>query len=187
VIRDRVRLLPEYATQIDAFRERLDGRFLVAAHVKHPSHAIEQPEGVIADRDRYVAEVRATIRDRGIAESSDAWAVFVASDQERVIDLFEREFGDRVIRFDDVARVPAEADAAFDQLEAEDRARNGHQLQHLKAADPSAWSVRLAWEVWRDAEAMAASDVLIHAVSNVATAVSYLGEGVEMRYCDPAD
>jgi glycosyltransferase involved in cell wall biosynthesis len=185
VIRDRVRLLPEYATQVESFRDRLDGRFLVAAHVKHPSHAVEQPGGMIAGRDRYVDEVRAVLREANRDESSNDWAVFVATDQERVVELFTREFGDHVLRFDDVERVTAEADAKFDVLDAAEQARNGFQLQHLKAADPSTWSVRLAWEVWRDAEAMAASDVLIHAVSNVATALSYLGPDVLMRYCDP--
>jgi hypothetical protein len=53
------------------------------------------------------------------------------------------------------------------------------------AAKPSEWSLRLAWEVWRDAEAMAASDVLLHSVTNVATAVSYLSESVQMVYCEP--
>ena len=55
----------------------------------------------------------------------------------------------------------------------------------MLAADQQRWSTRLAWEVWRDAEAMAASDVLLHAVSNVATAVSFLSPGVEMVYCAP--
>ncbi|MBO9578712.1 MAG: hypothetical protein J7480_08110, partial [Microbacteriaceae bacterium] len=66
-----------------------------------------------------------------------------------------------------------------------EQASEGWQLQHLRAADPRSWSPRLAWEVWRDAEAMAAGDVLIHAVSNVATAASYLGPDTRMVYCDP--
>lgn len=185
VVRDRIRLIPEYQSQVDAFKATTSDLYMIAAHVKHPSHAIEQPNGVMAGPSRYVAEVRAALARKGIRESSDDWGVFLATDQERVVDMFEQEFGDRIVRFEDVSRVSVEADTRFDELALEERARDGHQLQHMMAADRSAWSIRLAWEVWRDAEAMASSDVLIHAVSNVATAVSYLGEVVNMVYCNP--
>lgn len=184
VIRDRVRLIPEYQLQVDDIRELISSRFTIAAHVKHPSHSIEQPGGVMAERHQYIAEVRDALRRRGISESSNDWAVFIATDQQRVVQLFAEEFGDHVLQMDDVTRIGLETDARYDNLPAEERSLEGHQLQHLMAADASSWSTRLAWEVWRDAEAMAASDVLIHAVSNVATAVSYLGD-VEMVYCDP--
>lgn len=184
-VRDMVRLRPAYQNEVDSFKQRLDGRFVVAAHVKHPSHGVEQPGGVIAQHHQYVNEVRSALGRRGVLESSDDWGVFLATDQERVVHLFEEEFGSHVIRFDDVTRISTDIDAKFDRLRPEEQAREGHQLQHLMAADDSSWSTRLAWEVWRDAEAMSASDVLIHAVSNVATAVSYLGERVDMVYCDP--
>jgi hypothetical protein len=172
--------------QVQTWKRKLDGRFLVAAHVKHPSHSIEQPGGVLAERHRYVDEVRAALARQGIREASDEWSVFLATDQDRVVSLFNDEFGDHVISFDDVTRVDVTTDAAFDTLADDEKARDGHQLQHLLAADSNRWSTRLAWEVWRDAEAMASSDVLIHAVSNVATAVSYLGKDVQMIYCDPS-
>jgi len=184
VIRDHVRLIPEYQLQVDELRERIGSRFTVAAHVKHPSHSIEQPGGVMAERHQYVTEVRDALRRRGISEESDDWAVFIATDQERVVRLFNDEFGDHVLQMDDVTRISLETDSLYDELSDDERSVEGHQLQHLMAADTSSWSTRLAWEVWRDAEAMAASDVLIHAVSNVATAVSYLGD-VEMIYAEP--
>jgi hypothetical protein len=98
------------------------------------------------------------------------------------VNLFQQEFGDHVIRFADVERIPTETDAQFDQLPADQKAVNGHQLQHLMAADFSRWSPRLAWEVIRDAQVMASADVLLHAVSNVATAASFLGPDVDMRF-----
>ncbi len=111
--------------------------------------------------------------------------MFLATDQDRVVGLFEEEFGDHLIRFGDVARIDQATDAAFDELGADEQHASGHQVQHLLASNRDLWSTRLAWEVWRDAEAMASSDVLIHAVSNVATAVSYLGPDVDMIYCEP--
>jgi glycosyltransferase involved in cell wall biosynthesis len=167
VVRDRVHLRKELQNEIDRFSERLSGKFVVAVHVKHPSHAVEQPS------------------QRRILESSDAWGVFVATDQDRVVQRFGEEFGDNVITFDDVTRISAETDSRYDSLRTEDRLRDGHQLQHQIATDPDRWSLRFAWEIWRDAEAMAACNVLLHSVSNVATAVSYLNERIEMIYCDP--
>jgi hypothetical protein len=109
----------------------------------------------------------------------------VATDQERVVNEFREEFGDHVAVFNDVTRIDEETHREYDVLDAEEKVREGHQIQHLKAADQASWNVRLAWEVWRDAHVLASSDVLLHAVSNVATAVSYLGPQVQMRFTDP--
>jgi hypothetical protein len=58
---------------------------LVAAHVKHPSHAVEEPDERIAWIDEFLAAVRCVLSQRGILESSDDWGVFVATDQDRVM------------------------------------------------------------------------------------------------------
>ena len=183
VLREHVRLLPEFQEEIDAFREtQRHGRFLIAAHVKHPSHAIEQPDGTIADRHAYADLVRQVLRDKGIRESSDDWSVFLATEQERVVNLFQEEFGDHVVGFKDVERISSDTDTRYDQLDAAQRTAEGHQLQHIIAADHARWSPRLAWEVIRDAKVMAEADVLLHAVSNVATAAALMGPDVEMRF-----
>jgi glycosyltransferase involved in cell wall biosynthesis len=185
--RDFVRLRPELRAELDTtLANSFGGRFTIAAHVKHPSHATEQPGQLIAGVDEYAETIREVLRSRQISESSDDWRLFVATDQDRVVLEFQKRYGERVVRFDDVARVSVEEQDKFDALDQVDKLRDGHQLQHLMAVDTSRWSSRLAWEVWRDAEAMASSDVLIHAVSNVATAASYLGTKSEMIYCEPA-
>ena len=184
-LREHVRLLPEFQQQVDAFHGATADQYLISVHVKHPSHAIEQPNGRIAQLDEYLASVEQTLRAKGIGSESDDWGVFVATDQQRVIDAFSSEFGDRIVKFDDVTRIDAAIDAQFDTLPATEQLAVGHQLQHQLAADPSNWSIRFAWEVWRDAEAMAASQVLLHGVSNVSTAVSYFNPAVEMVYCSP--
>lgn len=183
VIREYVRLKAPLQAELDDFlHKNRDGRFLVAAHVKHPSHAVEQPDQVIADRHSYVDLVRGALVERGIREASDDWAVFLATEQERVVDLFAEEFGEHVIQFADVQRIPAATDALFDELEPEEKIMDGHQLQHIMAQDTALWSPRLAWEVIRDAEVMASADILFHSVSNVATAASFMGPSVDMRY-----
>lgn len=185
VLRDHVRLLPHLQKEIDEFLGRYrDGRFMVAAHIKHPSHVVEQPDGTIADRHAYVQLVRQALAERGVAESGDDWTVFLATEQQRVVELFREEFGDHVVQFADVERIPTHTDLSFDQLDDDAKRSDGHQLQHIMAADTSRWSPRLAWEVVRDAQVMASADVLFHAVSNVATAVAFLGPDVQMRFAD---
>jgi Glycosyl transferases group 1 len=186
VTRDYVRLRPELAAELkETLAAQADGRFMISAHVKHPSHGLEQPGQRIAGGDRYISAVRAALTERGIREASDDWTLFVATDQDRVVARFADEFGPHVFCFKDVSRIEPEVDASFDALSPDEQLRIGHQLQHLKAAHSRHWSWRLAWEVWRDAELMAASDVLLHAVSNVATAVSYLGPRTRMIYIEP--
>jgi glycosyltransferase involved in cell wall biosynthesis len=184
VIDRHIRLLPEYRSELDTtITEQIaHRRFTVGVHVKHPSHAIEQPGQALADRYAYVNRVRRELAENGINESDDDWGVFVATDQERVVGLFDDEFGDHVIKFHDVTRTSVEVDEKFDTLTAAQKLDDGHQLQHQMAADTSNWSSRLAWEVWRDAEVMASCTSLIHAVSNVATAVSFMGPQVDMKY-----
>jgi glycosyltransferase involved in cell wall biosynthesis len=179
-----VRLLPGRKSEIDGFvSEHLEGRPTVAAHVRHPSHVIEQPGGVIAAQQRYVDEVRDSLAQRGIDEATPDWRVFLATDQERVVDLFRDHFGDHVVFHDGVDRTPRAVDEAFDRLDPAEQAREGHQFQHLMAAERDNWSPELAWQVWRDAETMAACDGVIHVVSNVSTAVSFMNPETEMIYC----
>ena len=183
VLEDHVRLVEPHQREIDSFiNEKLAGRYTVAVHVKHPSHSIEQVSGKMADRFQYVRHVRAELERKGVDPASDDWSVFLATDQDRVRDVFAEEFGDHLVAFDDVTRTAVDTDERFDSLSEEEKAQDGHQLQHQMAADSDRWSSRLAWEVWRDAEALAASDVVIHSISNVATAVGFMNANNRMRY-----
>jgi len=183
VLDRHIRLRPELRAEVDGvIAQQVAGRYSLGVHVKHPAHAIEQPGEQMHDRYAYLERVRQELRTAGIRESDEGWAVFLATDQERVVNLFLEEFGDHVVSFDDVARTSSDTDELFDTLSATEKLADGHQLQHQRAADTATWSSRLAWEVWRDAEVMASCTTLIHAVSNVATAASFLGPEVEMKY-----
>ncbi len=184
VFKDHIRLRPDLQADIDGFSQRyLDGRFVIAAHVRHPSHTIEQPGAVIAREDAYLRRIEAELARRSLG--SDCWTVFLATDQDRVVERFKSAFGDRVAYLSDVRRTRAAEDQAFERLPAAEKGRDGHQLQHLVAADRASWSVDMAREVIRDAWLMARSNVLLHVVSNVSTAVAYLNPSVEMLFCSP--
>ena len=186
VFAQHVRLRAEHQAEVDAFvATELTAPILIAAHVRHPSHTVEQPTGRIAGTEVYIEAVREAVRRRGGDPDGDGWQVFLATDQERVVDRFAAVFGDRCLRFADVRRTRAYEDAAFDALGAVERNRDGHQLQHLVAADRAGWHWRMAWEVVRDAVVMARCDVLLHVVSNVSTAVAYMNPEIEMVFCEP--
>ena len=178
-----IRLRPRLQAEIDAFRARhFDGRFVIGAHVRHPSHTIEQPGAVIAHEDAYIARIRAEVAQRGLRD----WTVFLATDQDRVVDRFRAEFGDRLAYLEGVRRTVAAEDAAYDRLPDSEKGKLGWQLQHLVAKDQTNWSVDMAREVVRDAWLMAQCRVLLHVVSNVSTAVSYMNPDLEMVFCAAA-
>ena len=181
-----VRLRPEHQAEIDAFAAaHLTTPILIAAHVRHPSHTVEQPTGQIAGTDIYIEQVRAAVRRRGGDPDGPGWTVFVATDQDRVLHRFRAAFGERAVFFPDARRTRADEDAAFEALGPAEQNRDGHQLQHLVAADRSGWNWRMAWEVVRDASIMARCHALLHVVSNVSTAVAYMNPDIEMVFCDP--
>lgn len=187
VFQQHVRLRAPLRAETDAFAERhLARSFMVAAHVRHPSHTVEQPGAVIAYNDSYIAGIYAAVRARGIDPAGPDWGVFLATDQDHVVHRFQAEFGDRLACYDDVRRTRAAEDAAFESLSPEEKNQEGHQLQHLVSANRANWSVRMAWEVVRDAYAMARCHTLLHVVSNVSTAVAYMNPEVEMIFCEAA-
>lgn len=184
VMKQHVHLLPHLQSELDAFSEaNFTGKFVIAAHIKHPSHVTEQPGGEIAHTDAYVNAVREQLEKRKLDASSDAWAIFLATDQDRVVSRFKAEFGARVVCFTDVRRTREEEDARFDSLDKKQQSADGFQVQHLVAANKDNWNVRMAWEVVRDAMTMARCQVLLHIVSNVSTAVSFMNPDIELIFC----
>lgn len=184
LFKQHVRLRPELAEEIEQFSAaHLQVPLLIAAHVRHPSHTVEQPGAVIAHTEAYVDAIRDQVERRGLDPAGSDWRVFLATDQERVVRRFREEYGDRVACYDDVRRTRSDEDAAFDALSKEEQNRDGHQLQHLVAADRANWSSRMAWEVVRDAFTMARCHCLLHVVSNVSTAVAYMNPSMDMVFC----
>jgi glycosyltransferase involved in cell wall biosynthesis len=183
-LRQHVKLLPELQTEIDNFvRTRFPAKkFMLAAHVKHPSHIIEQPGAMIAHGESFIHAIQKRVAAEGYSADSPDWGVFLATDQDRVVQQFREAFGGKVCFFDDVRRTRIAEDEHYDTLSDTDKAKEGFQVQHLVAADPGQWNTRMAWEVIRDAFVLARVNVLFHVVSNVSTAVSYINPEVEMNF-----
>ena len=183
VYRDHVHMRPELEAEIEAFTQRhFAGRYMVAAHVRHPAHVIEQPGGSIAQTQTYIDRIATELRRRGIDPTSSDWGVFLATDQGVVVSQFLDAYGGRVCWYPDVRRTTAEEQAAFEALSPEEKQREGRQVQHLVASTPQAWSSRMAWEIIRDAVTMSRCRLMLHVVSNVSTAVAYMNPEIEMIF-----
>ncbi|WP_165832235.1 glycosyltransferase [Caulobacter radicis] len=189
IYRDHIRLHPELAAEIDRFAADLptDG-VLLGAHVRHPSHAIEQPGEGMAHTESYIQALKAQIRDKQLEKKgAPDWKIFLATDQESVVRRFAEEFGDRACWFTSVERTKEADDAKLMGGGAELQRVQGHQVQHLMAASVDTWSADLARQVIRDAVMLSRCQSMLHVVSNVSTAVSYMNPDCELIFCRPGE
>ena len=182
--KQHVHLLPHLQAEVDRFCTRFAGRLMIAAHVKHPSHVMEQAGNTIAGVPEYIASIETILRKRGISESADDWGLFLATDRDAVVEEIVERYGAHVFVFHDVRRTTRKDDERFAALTAEQQRLEGHMIQHLVAADTSTWSTRMAWEVIRDTYVMARCEILLHVVSNISTAVSYMNPAVRLIHVD---
>ncbi len=137
-----MRLRPELAAEVERFAgSQLSAPVLIAAHVRHPSHTVEQPDGRIAGTDAYLALVEEQVRRRGADPAGDGWRVFLGTDQERVLRRFQDAFGDQAVFYPDARRTRAAEDAAFDALSPAEQNREGHQL-----AEVSGYRRAIEWD-----------------------------------------
>ena len=182
-LRRYIRPVDAITRAVDRIWERMGDNYVIGMHVRHPSHAMEQPGKSIAGFDKFIFAARKILADKKHS-IGDKWKIFLATDQDRVVNYFAKEFGDRLITVSEVARTTVVQDATFDSLDASDKLKEGFQIQHLMASDPNSWNSRLAQEVIVDALLLSRCNSFVHTVSNVATAVAILNPNVEMIYCD---
>ncbi len=175
----------EHIRPVAAIQDRIDRNMAmlgeghrIAVHIRHPSHAIEQPGAQLSHIGIYVRAIDAYIAERGI----DNPRIFLATDQESTIEEMRSHFGDRLYFDVDVKRTSIDHDRNFADLDSKDKMREGHQIQHLTAADPANWSSTMAAEVIADCYSLAKCDVLFHIVSNISTAASYINPDLEMIF-----
>ncbi len=144
-----VRLLPgPQQDVVDLLEPRVGERVLLAAHVKHPSHVIEQPNELLAANEQYFREIERVLEERRVARQSDEWRLFLATDQERVIAEFEAEYGEHLVWFPEARRTTSTDDERYQRAASQgEEVALGYQVQNLIAASPSSWSTAMATEV----------------------------------------
>lgn len=178
-----VRLLPHIAKRVDDFyAENLRGFRVISAHIRHPSHGIEQPGVRLPTVDLYCEKIRALMNKFDLHPKETR--IFLATDQASVVDQMLSEFGEMIVYGEGSARTTREHDAAFNRLGEAEKMREGFQVQHLTAADPAKWSIKMAEDVLFDTYLLARGDHFVHITSNIATAVSYINPRMRMHYCE---
>lgn len=178
-----VELRPDLQHQIDAFSDQhFNGHYVLAAHIRHPSHSMEQPRGRLPSVevfrehiDQQLAFARTT-QDKPVR-------LFIASDQDSVIQYLRQFYAD-ILLTTDATRSNEDHDRMYLNADASERQKEGFQIQHIMASNAAKWSVRLADEVIIDTWLLAKSDTFLHITSNIATAVSYINPQVRMVYCE---
>lgn len=160
--------------------ERIDSVFakvteedlVIGMHVRHPSHAMEQPNSEIPLSEDFIRVAQEILLAEKMKYRNTY--VFLATDQQIVVEEFKSVFGDKLIAFSEVTRVTETQSKEYDSLEDSRKLIVGHQVQHIAASDRAKWSSNLAFEIVCDAWALARSQIFLHSVSNVATAVTYI-------------
>lgn len=173
---------PPLKRQVDELQRRLFGdAYVVSAHIRHPSHAMEQPNGRMAEVDRFLFEIGREVEKQ---RRKRPVKVFIATDQEKIVKQASRHFGSTAVFVRDAKRLTEKQDVRYEKAREEDKKKEGFQVAHHIASDEKQWSVKMAEEVLIDALLLARTDVMFHAVSNVATAVSFMNPGVRMNYLE---
>lgn len=172
--------LQHYITEFK--KNNFDGYYVISAHIRHPSHGMEQPNGRIPTAEVFKENIEKQIEIISKVQNKPI-RLFIASDQDSVINYFTRYFGDILITTF-AKRVTEENDKQYENTYSSEKQKEGFQIQHLIASDSSMWSVKMADEVIIDAWLLSYSDVFIHITSNIATAVSFINPKVKMIYCN---
>jgi hypothetical protein len=156
---DHIRVRSAFVQRADEiWQSRMAGRFCLGVHVRHVYHENECPRPV-PPVDAFVS------RARRLLPRDSRTAVFLATDTAEAVEPFEVAFGNELVLQPGVSRAgPGEG-----------------QLHHAQSVP----RVELGAEVLIDALLLARCDVLLHVVSNVATAVGYMNPAMRIVYCEP--
>jgi hypothetical protein len=111
--------------------------------------------------EHYMAEIR-----RIIFSKKEDVKIFLATDVEEYIGRFQDVFGEKIITQTHVARLQELPSNPEEQINY--------------PFDPD---LKLGQDVLKDCLLLAKCEVLIHRVSNIATAVGYINPSISMIYC----
>jgi hypothetical protein len=139
----------------------LAGKYCIGVHIRNDVHKCEQPDGQMPPLEQYMAEI-----GHIISSKREDVKIFLATDVEEYVRRFRNVFGEKVFTQADVTRLQ------------ESPANPEEEITYLY--DPS---LKLGEDVLKDCLLLSKCDVLIHRVSNIATAAGYINPSMSMIYC----
>lgn len=143
------------------YSEYLAGRYCIGVHIRNEAHKREQPDGQMPPLEHYMAEIRHIISSKK-AEIK----IFLATDVEEYVIRFKDVFGEKVFTQTEIGRL--------------EKSPGNPEEQVIYTFDPD---LKFAEEVLNDCLLLSKCDVLIHRVSNIATAAGYINPSMSMIYC----
>lgn len=152
---EHVRVRPLFRERAGRLRSPAGDAFCVGVHYRHPLHDYEEPRA--AEAIDYFVE-----RTARLAAPGRELRVVLATDYTEAAERFAAAFGPALVLQPGVGRAGIGED----------------QYHHTHAA------VEIGEQALVDALALASCDVVLHSVSNLATAVGYMNPAVRMVFCE---
>lgn len=157
-----IRIKPHILQTVEQTYSRyFAGKYCIGVHIRNDVHKREQPDRQMPPLEHYMAEIR-----RIISSKKEEVKIFLATDVEEYVGRFQDVFGEKIITQTDVARLQELPGNPEDEI--------------IYLYDPN---LKLGEDVLKDCLLLAKCEVLIHRVSNVATAVGYVNPSISMIYC----
>lgn len=182
VFKKNIKVRPEILMEAeDFFEKNLSDKFVISIHHRHHSHKSENPYfKKHPDGAMLIKNVHEVVRKYKLSKKN--YSIFLATDNDKCIEDLRKEFGARVVCTNS-KRITIEKDKEYRQKLQKDKLNfiYHHGIHDLLAKD-SEFTWLNAKQVLVDALILAKGNVLLHAVSNIATAVSYINPKIDMIF-----
>jgi hypothetical protein len=142
------------------YAQYLAGKYCIGVHIRNNAIKGEQPDGQMPPLEHYMAEIR-----RIIFSKKEEVKIFLATDIEEYVNRFKSVFGDKIVTQKDVTRLQFPTDT---------------EEEIIYLYNPN---LKRGEDVLKDCLLLSKCDVLVHRVSNIATAVGYINPSIPMIYC----
>jgi hypothetical protein len=151
---------------------------MIGVHYRHPSHCCEQ--GIILLRD-YFNQI-----DKILEEHPDA-GIYLATDTDFGVVAFKQQYGDKVVYIEGIARTSLDNLLEWAYARGESKAdgvgfinNKGYELQHVSSEQHPGGNPQLGMDVIVDVFCLAKCEWMVHTVSNLSLAVSYINPDTNM-------
>ena len=156
-----IQIKPHILQEVElTYSQYLAGKYCIGVHIRNNAIKGEQPDGQMPPLEHYMAEIR-----RIIFSKKEEVKIFLATDVEEYVERFKNVFGNKIVTQKEVARLqfPTNTEEGIIYL----------------------YNPNLKWgeDVLKDCLLLSKCDVLVHRVSNIATAVGYINPSIPMIYC----
>ena len=185
IFKKHFKLQPHLQDKIDQFyKQNMKGKFCIGQHVRCEAHNIElrgEENSTFEKNKQYIFEILST---NGISYITDSWVLYIATDNDVVIEYFRNIFPENCLFFPVSARLSAENEKEYKELKDEYGTDvSGYELQQRMAASENTRSTSLGDDILIDCFLLSKCSYLIYKSSNVSTFVSYLNPDLNMVYC----